>query len=180
MNRFVIAETDKCIGCRTCEVACVLAHPSGAENDLTPENFHPRLKVVKGLTMSAPVQCHHCENAPCVNVCPTNALVYRDNTVQLIQDRCIGCQSCVLACPFGAMQIVTRPVKQAALGPLSVRKTVRVAHKCDFCIDVPEGPQCAKVCPTKTLHIIDTGTMDEKISQKREKSAFSLPPDAFR
>ena len=86
----------------------------------------------------------------------------------------------MLACPFGAMQIVTRPVKQAALGPLSVRKTVRVAHKCDFCIDVPEGPQCAKVCPTKALHIIDTGTMDEKISQKREKSAFSLPPDAFR
>ncbi len=179
MNRFVIAEPDKCIGCRTCEVACVLAHPTGAENDLTPENFRPRLRLVKGLKLTAPVQCRQCENAPCVNVCPTNALVYRDNTVQLIRERCIGCQTCVLACPFGAMQIVSRPVKQAELGPLTVRKTVRVAQKCDFCIDVPEGPQCVSVCPTKALHIVDTGTLEEKINEKREKSAFSLPPDAF-
>ena len=63
MNRFVIAEPDKCIGCRTCEVACVLAHPTGAENDLTPENFRPRLRLVKGLKLTAPVQCRQCENA---------------------------------------------------------------------------------------------------------------------
>lgn len=91
MNRFVIAEPDKCIGCRTCEVACVLAHPTGAENDLTPENFRPRLRLVKGLKLTAPVQCRQCENAPCVNVCPTNALVYSADTVQLIRERCIGC-----------------------------------------------------------------------------------------
>lgn len=97
MNRFVIAEPDKCIGCRTCEVACVLAHPTGAENDLTPENFRPRLRLVKGLKLTAPVQCRQCENAPCVNVCPTNALVYSADTVQLIQgalyrlpDMCAG------------------------------------------------------------------------------------------
>ena len=180
MNRFVIANPDKCIGCRTCEVACVLGHPTGAENDLTPENFHPRLKVIKGLEMSAPVQCHHCENAPCVRVCPTNALVYREGTVQIVAERCIGCQSCVLACPFGAMQVVTKPIKQANLGPLTVKGTVRVAHKCDLCIDVPEGPQCVKVCPTKALQLIDISAIEARTKEKQEKSAFSMPPEALR
>ena len=51
MNRFVIAEPDKCIGCRTCEVACALAHPigTGTGEALSPANFRPRLKLVKGL-----------------------------------------------------------------------------------------------------------------------------------
>ena len=83
MNRFVIAEPDKCIGCRTCEVACVLAHPTGAENDLTPENFRPRLRLVKGLKLTAPVQCRQCENAPCVNVCPTGALTLKGEVMSV-------------------------------------------------------------------------------------------------
>lgn len=105
MNRFVIAEPNKCIGCRTCEVACALAHPlgDGTAQALSPANFKPRLRLVKNLKTTAPVQCRQCENAPCVNACPTKALTYRSGTVQLIESRCIGCQTCVLACPFGAM-----------------------------------------------------------------------------
>lgn len=129
MNRFVIAEPDKCIGCRTCEVACVLAHPTGAENDLTPENFRPRLRLVKGLKLTAPVQCRQCENAPCVNVCPTNALVYSADTVQLIKERCIGCQTCVLACPFGAMEIVSKPGRASRLGSGDCSKSVKKLRK---------------------------------------------------
>lgn len=176
MNRFVIAAPDYCIGCRTCELACVVAHQKAGNNDLSPENFHPRLKVVKNLSVSAPVQCHHCENAPCVNVCPTNALIYKDNTVQIVASRCIGCQSCVLACPFGAMQVIEQEIQVADLGPKSVKKTVRIAHKCDLCIDIKDGPQCVKVCPTKALHLIESQDMTEKVKEKQEKAFKQLPP----
>lgn len=182
MNRFVIAEPDKCIGCRTCEVACVLAHPVGVQKglELSPENFKPRLKLVKNLTLTAPVQCRQCENAPCVNVCPTNALVYDRNTVQFLVERCIGCQSCVIACPFGAMEMVDIPVKERNIGPLHVKSTISVAQKCDLCIDVETGPACMTVCPTNALHIVDPEAIEGKTRRKREKSAFNMPADAFK
>lgn len=182
MNRFVIAEPDKCIGCRTCEVACVLAHKEGKQEGvaLSAENFHPRLRLVKNLTLTAPVQCRQCENAPCVNVCPTGALVYDRNTVQIRQERCIGCQSCVIACPFGAMAMVDAPVRQPELGPLQVKKTVSVAQKCDLCIDKETGPACVAVCPTHALHLVDMEDIDNKTRRKREKSAFAMPADAFK
>ncbi|MCM1512709.1 MAG: 4Fe-4S dicluster domain-containing protein [Oxalobacter formigenes] len=182
MNRFVIAEPDKCIGCRTCEVACVLAHRDGMQDGvaLSAENFHPRLRLVKNLTLTAPVQCRQCENAPCVNVCPTGALVYDRNTVQIRRERCIGCQSCVIACPFGAMEMVNAPVRQPDLGPLHVQQAVSVAQKCDLCIETETGPACMAVCPTHALHLVDTEAIDNKTRRKREKSAFAMPADAFR
>ena len=71
MTHFILASSQACIGCRTCEVACALEHVAeGAE-------FHPRLKVMRLDTLSVPVMCHQCENAPCVGVCPTAALAAR-------------------------------------------------------------------------------------------------------
>lgn len=182
MSRFVIAEPEKCIGCRTCEVACVMAHPPGTKNEfpLATENFFPRLKVVKNMTMTAPVQCHHCENAPCVNVCPTKALYYEADTVQLKTELCIGCQSCVMACPFGAMEMVSYPIESQPLGPLSVRGCVTVAQKCDLCLNTGHGPACVEVCPTKTLHLVDTSSLQEKAEKNRQKAAFSMPPNALK
>lgn len=182
MNRFVIAEPDKCIGCRTCEVACVLAHPVGVQKglELSPENFTPRLKLIRSRTLTAPVQCRQCENAPCVNVCPTNALVYDRNTVQLKVERCIGCQSCVIACPFGAMEMVNLPVEQKHLGPLNVKSTVSIAHKCDMCIDVETGPACLAVCPTKAFHLVDPEAVQDKVQRRRSDAAFNMPPNAFK
>lgn len=176
MNRFVIAEPSKCIGCRTCEVACALAHPigDGTGQTLSPANFKPRLKLVKQLKVTAPVQCRHCENAPCVNSCPTGALVYRAGTVQLVAERCIGCQTCVIACPFGAMDMAVVEVKPVS-GTLSARKVVSQAHKCDLCIDVPGGPACIPVCPTKALFLIEPSGLEASSSQKREQTLAGMP-----
>jgi electron transport protein HydN len=178
MNRFVIADPNKCIGCRTCEVACALAHPigDGIAQVLTPANFKPRLKLVRNLKITAPVQCRQCENAPCVNSCPTKALVYRAGTVQLLQERCIGCQTCVIACPFGVMDVINVPVRQQNLGPLSVRASVSAAHKCDLCIDLPSGPACIPACPTKALFLIEPAGMEEMNSQKREQALAGMMP----
>lgn len=67
MNRFILADPEKCIGCRTCEVACMMSHQSSA----TPEALTSRIRVVKGETFTTAVGCHQCEDAPCANVCPT-------------------------------------------------------------------------------------------------------------
>ena len=176
MNRFVIAEPNKCIGCRTCEVACALAHPigDGTAQALSPENFKPRLHLVKDLKTTAPVQCRQCENAPCVNVCPTNALVYHEGTVQLLESRCIGCQTCVLACPFGAMEMILKPVTQQNFGSSSVRSTIAVAHKCDLCIDLASGPACITVCPTNALFLIDPAGLDTINGKRRERALTSM------
>ncbi|EFH2674619.1 hypothetical protein FIZ70_03420 [Escherichia coli] len=72
MKSLIIVNPADCIGCRTCEVACVVAHPS--EQELNADVFLPRLKVQRLDSISAPVMCHQCENAPCVGACPVGAL----------------------------------------------------------------------------------------------------------
>lgn len=99
MKSLIIVNPADCIGCRTCEVACVVAHPS--EQELNADIFLPRLKVQRLDSISAPVMCHQCENAPCVGACPVGALTMGEQVVQANSARCIGCQSCVSACPFG-------------------------------------------------------------------------------
>lgn len=177
MNRFVIAEPDKCIGCRTCEVACVLAHPkpTGEAPALSPQNFLPRLRLVKSENLTAPVQCRHCENAPCVASCPTGALHYEDNTVQLATEQCIGCQTCVIVCPFGAIEMVSIPVAQPGRGGKTMTAMMSVAHKCDMCPGVEGGPACIRVCPTKALHLIDSEALDTQVNDKREKTLRAMP-----
>lgn len=84
-------------------------------------------------------QCFHCDNAPCVSVCPTNALHYDEDTriVRLDKSLCIGCKNCVRACPFNAIYIDPRD---------------QLADKCTFCEHrVRSGllPACVAVCPTE-------------------------------
>ncbi len=93
MKSLIIVNPADCIGCRTCEVACVVAHPS--EQELNADIFLPRLKVQRLDSISAPVMCHQCENAPCVGACPVGALTMGEQVVQANSARCIGCQSCV-------------------------------------------------------------------------------------
>jgi len=71
MNRFIIADASKCIGCRTCEVACVVSHHDTQDcASLTPQNFLPRIHVIKGVNVSTATMCRQCEDAPCASVCP--------------------------------------------------------------------------------------------------------------
>ena len=89
MNRFIMADAEKCIGCRTCEVACAVAH----QDDFTAEAFTSRLRVVKGDAYTTAVGCHQCEDAPCANVCPTHAISLTAGAWLVEQTRCIGCKS---------------------------------------------------------------------------------------
>lgn len=172
MNRFVIADMTQCIGCRTCEIACVVAHSADNKvSTLMPEQFHPRLSVMKSFAVSTPILCHQCEDAPCENACPNGAIITGSHGVQLLASRCIGCKTCMLVCPFGAMSIIERPAdgQQAADSqPVMASGSGRAqAHKCDLCHQRESGPACIEVCPTNALKLVTPGVLE---ALQREKT----------
>lgn len=98
-----------CTGCNTCLAACSDVHKTQGLQQ------HPRLALAKTSTLTAPVVCHHCEEAPCVQVCPVNAISQRDDAIQLNESLCIGCKLCAVVCPFGAISASgSRPVNAPA------------------------------------------------------------------
>lgn len=176
MNRFVIAEPSKCIGCRTCEIACVVAHQD-SDTALSPQTFKPRLNVVISGKITTPILCRQCDDAPCVNACPNGAIVYSHDSVQVQQERCVGCKSCVVACPYGAMSVVSVPAVQAAGVMFTSQRMRAEAHKCDLCVDRAEGPACIPSCPTKALHLVDREKMAQTLRKRQEQAALNLPAD---
>lgn len=185
MNCFVFANPEKCIGCRTCEIACVVAHSDTNifTAGLTDVEFNPRLKMVKTAYLSVPVQCRHCEDAPCANACPTGAIINRDGVIEVKEDACIGCKTCSVVCPYGAIEMVGayqkgEPVQQLNLqikeaGKLTPKQKI-IANKCDFCVGREGGPACAEVCPTKALTVVRREKLTASVRGKREKAAAGL------
>lgn len=133
-----------CIGCHACTVACK------AENDVALGSFRTWVKWVEHgefptIEKSAAVlRCNHCADAPCIEICPTIALYKRaDGIVDLDRDRCIGCASCMQACPYDAIHIDDRH---------------GTAAKCHFCahrVEVDLAPACVAVCPEQAIKVVD-------------------------
>ena len=151
-RKFVIADPATCIGCKTCMAACF--HRHDVPNDVAV----PRLTLVTTRTISAPVGCHHCAEAPCVDACPTGCLFTDDEHVGVHPDKCIGCRNCVLAARARA-----RAKKR--------KRTKSTVVKCDLCLDRAGGPACAAACPTKALRLIDAQFMERARQNKRKAAA---------
>ncbi len=162
MNRFIMANSQQCIGCRACEVACVMAH-NDEQHVLSERHFHPRITVLKSGARKSPVTCHHCENAPCAQSCPNGAISKNTDSVQVNQQKCIGCKACVVACPFGTMEIIVTPLNNG-----SVKAT---AHKCDLCVQRPQGPACIENCPADVLTLATPGVLDNLAKSRRQRTA---------
>lgn len=138
----IIVNSAKCVACGFCEIACAVNRSSlsktlvgAAQEEVRPQS-RVRLTFQKEAEINLPVQCRHCEGAPCVDTCPAKAL-YRDesNAVFLDETKCIGCWMCVAVCPFGA---------------ISPSRVQNVAFKCDRCVGCPY-PYCVNACPTGAL-----------------------------
>ncbi|MBG3013373.1 4Fe-4S dicluster domain-containing protein [Proteus faecis] len=189
MNRFVIAEPQRCIGCNTCMAACSEVHQA------VGLQAHPRLTVVKVEDQTAPMLCRHCEDAPCARVCPVNAITHEDNMIFLNESLCIGCKLCGLVCPFGAITPSgSKPVNLPAVFehfvpedmladvPASLPTTnpflawnvgIRaIAVKCDLCAFSDEGPACVNVCPTDALHLVEEDKLEEQMKTRRLDSVM--------
>jgi Fe-S-cluster-containing dehydrogenase component/formate-dependent nitrite reductase membrane component NrfD len=147
---FVIDQT-RCIGCHACTVACK------EENQVPLGAFRTWVKYVEkgefphARRYFAVLRCNHCDDAPCVTICPTRALYRRrDGIVDLDRDRCIGCKSCMQACPYDALYIDP--------GTLT-------AAKCHFCahrVEVGLEPACVIVCPERAIL---AGDLDDPASE---------------
>ncbi|GHV22558.1 electron transporter HydN [Spirochaetia bacterium] len=166
MNSFVKATPLACIGCRTCMIACVVAHEGKRIFEIDPDSyaFNPRLFMVKTVKLSAPVHCRHCENAACLQSCTSGAISFKDGIVAIDTKKCIGCKNCVIACPFGAVEIV----ETAEVNNDNTPK--KIANKCDLCTGVADKPQCVRVCPTEALKLVTEDAFADCIAKKRESA----------
>ena len=164
MKGMIVVCVEKCMGCRSCELACAVAHSSTKDlNSLVDLAEKPgyRIHIEAYENKAVPVHCNHCEDAPCMLACPTGA-IYREGEKEPVlfdSARCIGCKMCVQACPFGV---------------ISLRITGKGVLKCDLCIErLIEGkePACVEACPTKALIFTDEKQVNK---DKRLKAAARL------
>jgi Fe-S-cluster-containing dehydrogenase component len=162
-------DTRTCVGCTACVIACK------TENDL-PDGF-ARNWITTEVTGTFPdlemeirsERCHHCEDAPCVAVCPTGASWIGPGGVVLVDpDRCTGCKACIAACPYGARFVDPRS---------------GTVDKCTFCIHRTENgtptTACQEICPTESIWFGDINDPDSDISRVlATRDWYTLLPEA--
>ena len=108
---FVVGDSTKCTGCRACELACFTVHNResnhvGKTVGTVSVPVAPRLFLTKFEEGCMPIQCKHCEDAPCLNACTKGAISRIDHQVIVDAEKCIGCKDCMQACPFGAIALL--------------------------------------------------------------------------
>lgn len=186
----LVIDLDTCVGCQACVIACKgwnTEHSGAPLSDQDPYGAAPSgtfLNRVHSYEVAPPAappmivhfprSCLHCEDAPCVTVCPTGASYKRaeDGIVLMNEDACIGCGLCAWACPYGAREL------DAQAG---------VMKKCTLCVDritsdtLPEAdriPACVRTCPAGARHFGDLGDPDSAVSRLvAARGGIDLMPD---
>lgn len=153
-------EVERCVQCHACEIACKSLHQ--AEPGITWRRVvgvwngnYPKT-ALKTLSLA----CAHCGEPACVAACPRGAITKRavDGIVLVNKNKCIGCRTCFLACPFGVPQFGSDGKMQ----------------KCDLCADrLAQGkePACVATCPADALHF---GPLDLLSAQKTERVSHDI------
>ena len=136
----IIAKEEICMGCGLCEVYCTVQHSKTKDiikaYKETPKPIsRVRLEVAKPISFA--IQCRNCEDAPCVIACLSGAMTMDEETglIKHNKDKCIGCWTCVMVCPYGALKMDI---------------SGKVVAKCDLCQEL-ESPACVANCPNRAL-----------------------------
>jgi tetrathionate reductase subunit B len=178
----MVAEVDKCDGCKICEEACK------DENNLPRyEGDNSKFDVywmrvldikeeVSGVNTEEnpiPVPCMHCEKPPCTHVCPTKASFRRKDGIVLVdKHRCIGCRYCIIACPYRVRYMIFKDIPDDQWTNRQVPKLMRgVASKCSYCVHrVDQGilPRCVVECPNNVLHFGDRNDPESDVAKLLE------------
>jgi formate dehydrogenase iron-sulfur subunit len=158
MPKVFYLDVTRCTGCRSCEVACEREHHG------RPNMF---VQVIDE-SYAVPINCRHCEENPCIEVCPTQA-IHREtpDIVSIASMKCIGCQLCTLACPFGAIWF---------------DKLNKVARKCDRCLDRlerGEEPACVTTCSARALAYGEMHEMMALAEKRGEHAIFHRSSGEF-
>jgi Fe-S-cluster-containing dehydrogenase component len=172
MSKIFLVDLSRCTGCYNCQLACKDEHVG---NDWSPYakpqpevgHFWLKLNDVERGSGSftrvsyVPTLCAHCENAPCMNVCPVNAIYRRNDGIVIIDpEKCNGCEECISACPYGAIYW---------------NEDLRIAQKCTGCAHLLDQgwkePRCVEACPTGALKFGD----DEELRDMLSRSEAVLP-----
>jgi len=140
MNYGFVIDNRKCIGCHACTVACKSEFDVPIGVNRTHVKYIEKGEFPNNTREFSVHRCNHCADAPCVEICPTTALYTRtDGIVDFDNDRCIGCKSCMQACPYDALYI---------------DPDTNTAAKCNYCahrIDGGYEPACVIVCPVEAI-----------------------------
>lgn len=189
MKLGLVIDLDTCVGCHACAVACKewngASAISGPLSDYQPYGAEPsgvwfnRIRHYEvgdypaSKTLNVPMSCMHCEDADCVTVCPTGASYKRDDGIVLVdQDKCMGCNYCSWACPYGAREL---------------DESSGTMKKCTLCVDrienarlpeVDRVPACVRACPTGARHFGDLGDPASAVSRLvAERGGVDLMPE---
>jgi phenylacetyl-CoA:acceptor oxidoreductase subunit 1 len=183
-NWVMVIDQAKCVGCGRCTLAC------RATNDVSPDiswNIVPKTGKIADKDVFLPRPCMHCENAPCVEVCPVQASYQRaDGIVMMDYDKCIGCRYCEVACPYGARSFNwdsftgANPAVPMWGEPEVPRRPRGVPEKCSFCfqridrglalgltpgVDEDATPACVNVCPMHARAFGDLNDPQSNVSR---------------
>lgn len=186
----LVIDLDACVGCHACATACKewngRSLMAGGAPDYQPQGPEPsgvwfnRIRHYEAgdypdsRTLNVPMSCMHCEEADCVTVCPTGASYKRaeDGIVLIDPEKCMGCNYCAWACPYGAREL---------------DENEGVMRKCTLCVDriydtaLPEAerePACVLACPAHARHFGDLDDPESRVSALvREREGAPLLPE---
>jgi molybdopterin-containing oxidoreductase family iron-sulfur binding subunit len=191
----MVIDTRRCVGCKACMVACKAENktPPGVSYTVVVENGFGERPGDRPLFLTKP--CFHCDEPPCVPVCPVGATFKRkqDGIVVVDYDRCIGCRYCIVACPYQSRYFdfgenypaveektayaeVPSPEYRQFRKREADKSPIGNVRKCTFCLHLQDEngeydkaagrwPACAKTCTGKAIHFGDFSDPDSEVSR---------------
>lgn len=159
-------DTNRCTGCRACQVACKDKNRLEVGILYRKANSYVAGSFPDVKCFSYSASCNHCKDPICLKNCPTGA-IYKaeDGTVIQDQSKCIGCRMCVMSCPYGHPQFF---------------EDLGVAGKCDGCYGLRQGgndPACVAGCPNRALHFGDIEELKAEYGDNLDNGSIAVLPD---